>query len=388
MSARATEATPIRSGARIPQLDLLRACAALSVVWVHYWRYPRDNLAANWPVVSAALTEGDRWLKAVWPRGWSHPGVLLFIVLSGFCIHLPQAGGAAPVGLRAFFRRRFFRIYPVFAAGLALGLLANALVPAAGTLWVQPETWSAGRLMGTLVGVPAFWPWPPPPGNIILATVIAEMGLYLLYPLVLPVARRWGWTVVLVATAAVSVGVALLPPRVDGEWAITSTWNYLFFWWLGALAAEQRARGRVLPAGRFWLNLAALAALYLIFNTWVRFPAMSLLTGPRLAELFGPRFAGATLLTGPWFALLCAGLVWHIDHLRVRVRVLEWIGERSYSLYAVHMPVLSLALGAMLRAGVWPLWLWMTAPLGAALGAALICFALIEAPALQLGKKR
>jgi peptidoglycan/LPS O-acetylase OafA/YrhL len=387
MSARETEVNPNPARARIPQLDLLRAVAALSVVWVHYWRYPRDNLAAAWPAFSALLTEGDRWLQAVWPRGWSHPGVVLFIVLSGFCIHLPNAGGTGPIGLRTFFRRRFFRIYPVFVAGFALGLLSNALTPPPGNLWVQPTSLWAHAILPSLTAASAVWPGEPPPGNTILNTVISEIGLYLLYPLLWPVVQRRGWVLVLGLTAVVSLGATAFTHYAKVEWAFTSTWGFLFFWWLGAFAAEQRAKGRVLASGRFWVNGAALGALYLIFNTWVRFPAMSLLTGPRMAEMFGPRFEGAGLLTGPFFAVLCAGLICNIDRWRLRAPALEWIGERSYSLYAVHMPVMSLTLGLMLRTGVWPFWLWMTAPLGAVAAAALVCHGLIEAPAMKPGRK-
>jgi peptidoglycan/LPS O-acetylase OafA/YrhL len=378
---------------RIAPLDVLRAVAAMSVVWVHYWRYPHDNLVAVVPWLSELMMANDRLLQMVWPRGWSHPGVILFIVLSGFCIHLPQAGRPErAVDLAAFFRRRFFRIYPVYLFALGLGLVANAWLAPRGNMWVQPQPWSLGAVVPAILGGPAFWPWPLPLGNTILHTVLAEMGLYLIYPALLAVVRRWGWAPVLGVSAVVSVAATYYTQTTREEWAFTSTWGFLFFWWLGAFAAEQRARGRVLPAGRFWLWAAGLLGAHRVFNTWVRFPAMSLLTGPWVAERVGPRFEGAALINGPMFALLCMLLVWHVDHVRLGrsavVALLVWIGERSYSLYAVHLPTMGLTLWLLRRTGPWPLWCWMTAPLAAAALMALACYYLVEAPGMRLGRKR
>jgi len=179
------------SAGRIAQLDVLRAVAAVAVVWVHYRRYPHDNLVAVVPWLSELLAANDRLLQMVWPRGWSHPGVILFIVLSGFCIDLPQAGRPErALALKAFFRRRFFRIYPVYLRTWA-GLVANAWLAPRGNMWVQPQPWSVARWCRRFWRL-AFWPWPLPLGNTILHTVLAEMGLYLIYPALLAVVRRVG----------------------------------------------------------------------------------------------------------------------------------------------------------------------------------------------------
>lgn len=391
MSELPARAASAPNAGRIEQLDILRALAALSVVWVHYWPFPRDNLAPVAPWLSHALTAGDNLLQIVWPRGWSHPGVIVFIVLSGFCIHLPQAGRPERrVELGAFFRRRFFRIYPVYFFALGLGWLANAVMPAQSNIWVQPEPWTFGAVARDVFGRSAFWPGAAPLGNTILHTVIAEMGLYLVYPALLAVVRRGGWTVVLLGTAVLSLGATAATHYGRVEWAFTSTWGFLFFWWLGAFAAEQRARHQGLEARRFWLNVTALLALYVIFNTWVRFPARSLLTGPLMADLFGPRFEGAGLITGPWFAALCMLLLWHIDFVRLSPsrfwRSLVWLGERSYSLYAVHIPVLALTLWVLNHTMPWPLWCWMIAPPAAVAAGALGCYVLIEAPGMRRGR--
>src|SRR5438034_621967 len=66
--------------------------------------------------------------------GFGYLGVPLFFVISGFCIHLPQArllaargpAGASPAW-RRFFAGRFWRLYPPYLAAIALAFLLLAL---------------------------------------------------------------------------------------------------------------------------------------------------------------------------------------------------------------------------------------------------------------------
>src|SRR5262249_40945938 len=111
--------TSRRSGA----IDALRGVAILLVVAYHAgpleFRMPsyRDD---GWLALPSL---GWRWLAVpVFHCGF--PGVPLFFVLSGFCIHLraarTRAGAAARPRLRDFFLRRFWRIYPPYWIALAL----------------------------------------------------------------------------------------------------------------------------------------------------------------------------------------------------------------------------------------------------------------------------
>jgi peptidoglycan/LPS O-acetylase OafA/YrhL len=95
---------------RILQLDGLRGIAVLTVVLYHY-------------VLSIPLPGGGLWfhLQDCFRLGWC--GVDLFFVLSGFLI-----GGIlldardSPRYFRTFYSRRFFRIFPLYYAWLALYL--------------------------------------------------------------------------------------------------------------------------------------------------------------------------------------------------------------------------------------------------------------------------
>src|SRR2546426_7747671 len=91
------------SAHKMPQLDALRAFAALSVLFAHFVWYP------------------PRWLTIV---PWAAFGVQLFFVLSGFLItgilldgrKQIEAGVSGMWMLRQFYMRRFLRIFPLYYA--------------------------------------------------------------------------------------------------------------------------------------------------------------------------------------------------------------------------------------------------------------------------------
>jgi hypothetical protein len=118
---------------RIPELDGLRGIAIGMVIVWHYFS----------TVVQASLGSSLSYLVAATRLTWS--GVDLFFVLSGFLIGgiLLDAREATNY-FRVFYRRRFFRIVPIYAAVLLIfPILASS---ACGTL-------SPHRKLGTLVHV-------------------------------------------------------------------------------------------------------------------------------------------------------------------------------------------------------------------------------------------
>lgn len=99
---------------RLVWVDSLRGGAALAVVLLHV---PHEAAQGN-PFLRPVFAIVDRFFEAVW----------LFMVISGFCIHLSAAklmGRGQPPGRRwgAFWRRRFVRLYPAYLAAVVLGLV-------------------------------------------------------------------------------------------------------------------------------------------------------------------------------------------------------------------------------------------------------------------------
>ena len=98
------------SRARIPGLDVLRACAVAAVVAYHF---PRSS--------------GDVVLRALSHFGWS--GVDLFFVLSGYLIasqYLAEPAAGKPPQVWRFYARRLMRTLPNYYVMLLICLLLGA----------------------------------------------------------------------------------------------------------------------------------------------------------------------------------------------------------------------------------------------------------------------
>jgi peptidoglycan/LPS O-acetylase OafA/YrhL len=121
------------SNNRLPGVDGLRALAALWVVCFHITAFSH----ASFPQIPGV----DLFLKS------GSTGVSLFLVLSGFCLFLPFAGGrAARFKTGEFFRRRIRRLAPAYYTSLGLSIVL--LVVTAGPLGTPGLT--LGRVLWQL----------------------------------------------------------------------------------------------------------------------------------------------------------------------------------------------------------------------------------------------
>lgn len=106
---------------RLTSLDGLRGLAALYVLLLHSVTLVEHSATAPFSLS--------------YVRAFFHDGlyaVMLFIVLSGFCLMIPMAtspDGKMSGGLGKFFYRRSRRILPAYYAALALSLILIAIVP-------------------------------------------------------------------------------------------------------------------------------------------------------------------------------------------------------------------------------------------------------------------
>ena len=106
-------------------LDAWRGVASLWVMWFH--------LTNTWLAAPAAVA--PNWLRTGSMAGWF--GVHLFFVISGYCVTARAARDLRRgFSVRAFFRDRLLRIYPVYWAALLLALaLALAAHPFNHAAW-------------------------------------------------------------------------------------------------------------------------------------------------------------------------------------------------------------------------------------------------------------
>jgi len=330
----AVDTRTVAARGRWKRVDQLRGLAALAVVVCHLavsaYREAPNLDGGPWP-----------WLALI--LGFGYLGVPLFFVISGFCIHLPQARAlarATPTApdWRRFFARRFWRLYPPYLA---------ALVVALALWWVagSPLPWLAVTTQALLVHPfhTATFDGVNPPAW----TLAVEAQLYLAYPVVFRLIARFGALralgAVLAVTMAYRVTLAFtpLPSEIAGPaWEVfLARWVE---WVLGAVVAEWAAGRLALPRvlSSPWPGVVALGAGVLLewyAGSWGLYVVKE--------PLYGVAFA----------LLLHAALAHERPGLgSAPGRYLAGVGVYSYSLYLLHRPI-QLAFEPLAReVATWP----------------------------------
>jgi len=320
MPAAANSKPPLQSSrpaARLAGVDGLRAAAAMWVVLFHIRVF--SGVHVSFAPVDFFLRSGST-------------GVSLFLVLSGFCLFLPFAGGREHrFRTGTFLVRRARRLLPAFYCSLILALGLNVVgggnlgfgpLSAEDVAWqvathvtmthtLFPSTfyalngayWSLGLEWQLYLGLPLLIIGAR---RIGLVPTLAGAGLVnAVYRTALPLAGAKGWI------PAGTLQSVVLPNLLPGRWAEFA---------LGMAVAELHARGALaaLPwwANYLWLPVAAIgvAAVGLPLSHLAFGAAFSLLLVSVLAE---------------------RGLIRRIFSWRPLVLV----GIMSYSLYLVHQPL-------------------------------------------------
>jgi peptidoglycan/LPS O-acetylase OafA/YrhL len=306
--APAVAAAPRRP--RLAGLDGVRGLAALFVVVNHVFL----RAFPGYPVDRAPF-----W--AAWFI-YGRFAVVVFIVLSGFSLALsPARHGWRLDGIARFARRRARRILPAYWAALAFSLAVAWLVarpPGQGVPGVK-SVFVNGLLVQNLVGAPtpnrAFW------------SMAVEAQLYVAFPLLLLMVRRWGAVAMVATVTLVVAAVGVAGPR---GFVIQSPPDLAALFAAGIVAAGIVGTGTARRAWPWpWVALAAatpvLAAIWLLGSVWTldHLVWVDLALGPAVACLL------AGLATGRPAPLLRA----------LDTRPLRSLGASSYSLYLTHGPI-------------------------------------------------
>ncbi|HTR17119.1 MAG TPA: acyltransferase [Acetobacteraceae bacterium] len=374
---------------RLEVLDSVRGIAAFIVV-IHHCLLTlptfSDYFFSTWRTQSATTFEVlmfDTPLRLLWD---GYEAVTLFYVLSSLVLALPWVEGRPPT-YRVFITKRICRIWlPYLVAIMTAALLASLLqlpAPIAGlSEWLNTMTWSH-PVTGAVLLDQALMGGHTNFVNGVVHSLVWEMRVSIIFPLlVLPIVR-WrlmGAGVAVVALSAVVVIVRLLQFGTDTRLGlgqsdtflgvIGKTAYYGYFFVPGALIAVYLAPiRRALTAMPGWLRAGILVAgLGTIANHWTRMHiAQEVMVG-----------IGASILI---IAALAPGQIERV----LSARPLRWLGEISYSLYLVHLPLL--LGGVILLHGVVPLWAILVSvpPLALPLGWAF--HRLVAAPSAQLGHR-
>lgn len=235
--------TRIRSGGNhFEWVDILRGLASLGVVLFH----SRVDLWVGWnelrlnPENFSAADRLIAWLSL--PLPFLGPAVILFFVLSGFCIHYPAAG-TSNINLRAYAIRRFVRIVPPYLAAVVLSLLIEVLCR---HLFDEPTS-NASTIYKTFFMLQNY---PPLPGQIVsnpsLWSLPVEVQLYIAYPLIFLTALRFGNRATFLSVGIVSLIASLLAINI-APWMQTDFLKYWIIWCAGCGLGEYAKFGKIGP---------------------------------------------------------------------------------------------------------------------------------------------
>jgi peptidoglycan/LPS O-acetylase OafA/YrhL len=349
--------------------DLIRLFAAMQVLYVHTAVHLQAP-AFGWPA--------PYFIDAF-------PGVYIFFVISGFLV--TRSFIESPGGVLHFFWRRALRIYPalwahyvvIFAALALAGAFAMSTIVTpvfwkwvAGAFFIGSDFWGNVVAKNNLFDYSGFYKRFP---SGVLWTINAELGFYLLVPLVFaPFLRRTGlvWIAVLIAFAGSFYvnGILTNWVRTAGHFTTTgmlsnSPFPYFWMFLLGAVPALLWNRVKWLFEGTFLIWIALYAAATVVGA--VVFGSL-LIDRIRLTPISVFRMA---VLTG---AVLSFAYT-----LPSMVKVLRGV-DPSYGIYLYHMLVI-FTLGYAGIKGHW--WLWPLV-ISVSAGLAMISWLLVERPALAL----
>jgi peptidoglycan/LPS O-acetylase OafA/YrhL len=336
-----------------PFVAAIRGIAALLVlvfhlqihIFEHYPDQPIEHYSLTWWVFLGFFDLGKY-------------AVASFFLISGFLIPATLRGPGATV--RGFAVKRFFRLYPAYWFAIAFAVLVAILLGKTAE-FTAPEVLANLTMVQPLFGQPdligVFW------------TLQIELAFYLVCALLAAfggLERRTLWKYTFLAcglAAAVLRGWSGIPLPV----AIPIALALMFF------ADGLRTRVKRLVDRTLVLEIAVLAALLVPIS------------------LFGYGDEGARYIATYWAAIATFVLAWrYADPILATSRLgggTEFLGDISYSVYLIGIPLLGLV-AAPLFAATGSRALAAAAVLAATVLLSAAVYKGIEAPAIRVGKRR
>lgn len=303
---------------RLPSLTGLRFPAAMAVFAHH----------AFLPIPPLRLLADDRteYRLADWFGQAGGLGVSFFFVLSGFVLTWSARDRDTT---RAFWRRRFVKIYPIYVVTWALALMLFAVyytsVGVAIANLFMLQVWVPEYMTNFSVDAPSW-------------SLAVEAVFYLCFPLLLSVFRRidarhlkyWiaGAIAAVVATPALAYALFPSTPQVPSghDSSVSQYWfSYVLppvrmvDFALGILVALAVKHGRWRNIGMAWSSLLLVGGYALTFH---------------VPYLYGQR---ATMIL-PIVLLIAATAIADIEgrFTLFRNRTMVWLGEISFAFYLLH----------------------------------------------------
>jgi peptidoglycan/LPS O-acetylase OafA/YrhL len=309
---------------RLQHIDALRGLACAWVLLHHALEHhPVHEGLEHLPLRLLVLLADTGWL-----------GVSLFLVLSGFCLHWPQA--SVPINKRqtfnslAFWRKRLKRIIPPYYAAMAFSVALPFMVQLIRPQ-NEPDLPTIIDVFRHVFLIHNWWPDTFASINGTFWSLALEWQLYVLFPLFLYAFRHQSFKTLAIATLIIGVGWQLKAYAEHGismRWSeqIATSYHALparaFEFILGMWAAQVVANRQVHKARHIgWMALALLVPAILFTATTARF-------APLLDQAWGVIFA-ALVIHGT------AVLNTRIIPARL-LTSMAWLGSISFSVYLIH----------------------------------------------------
>jgi peptidoglycan/LPS O-acetylase OafA/YrhL len=265
------------------------------------------------------------WLSI--PTPFLGYAILLFFLISGFCIHYPNTLSDSKPCWKIYFKRRFWRIYPTYLIAI---LLTSVISYFCHIQWGDID-WNFERILRVAT---VSQNYPPGNGQFLtnpsLWTIPLEIEFYVLYPLAFFCILKFGFFTLLILSVGFSV-LGIYLTKIGLHWV---SFTSLFLWpswllgaWIASLHRENKlSKLKILP-------ISSILILFLIIALASRLQKWEEWT----------QYAG---WTGFYFALFLIFLHFEKSISRRRENLffksLAWLGQISFSLYLIHFPLFKL----------------------------------------------
>jgi peptidoglycan/LPS O-acetylase OafA/YrhL len=262
------------------------------------------------------------WLSI--PTPFMGYAVVLFFLISGFCIHYPNTFGNARPSWKTYLVRRFWRIYPAYFGALVFTAVISYLCL---TLWGD-KTWDVSKIFRVATLTQNY---PPMNGQFLsnpsLWTIPLEIEFYFLYPLAFLFFASNRSSILWIIAFGIS-GLSILLSYQGYHWL---SFTAFFLWpswllgsWIAQLFRDERLNSiklsYFLPTVGLTLGVS-LVSRYQNWETWIQY------------------FAWTAFYS--FFFILClshAEMIIRMIGVRL-TKAVSWIGKISFSLYLIHFPL-------------------------------------------------
>lgn len=357
---------------RLDYVDCMRAIAALMVLLLH---------AGELAVQAFRSSAIDCWLLTpVFTLDFGRAGVILFFAISGFVI---PASLAHPVDKIRFPIRRFFRLYPAYWLSILVSLIVGLYLNEPGRI--------ASEVIANLSMVQIFMGYEDIEGlywtlavelvfyvicyTLFLAGLIGHGGALTAIALVLAAA----WYLVFTATTGPFYGMSFLVPDFGSPRFVEWPAYFSIMFWSAACrqVADRKATKltvlAVVVLAIFWLAVLPLTGLTVY-----------------LAQRHDVAISKWALMKYGAFALGLYAFVGLTFLVRIRSRILRYIGAISFSIYLFHPAIMRFLVGvhtALLPALPVTPTLFIAICALATIVLSSIVYRFVETPAIAIGNR-